>query len=159
MNWPDVLLWGFIATSVQTGLEAGSQRLGLSRISIPFVLGTVFTANRDRAALIGFGTHLLNGWLVSLLYAAVFRSLGENDPWIGLILGVVHGLLTLLVVAPLLPAVHPRMASEHQAPDPRRTLEPPGWLALNYGRWTALSTLAGHAVFGVILGSFYHLPA
>ena len=53
---------------------AGSQGLGLSRINFPFMLGTMFTPNRDRAKLIGFGVHFLNGWIFASVYAAAFES-------------------------------------------------------------------------------------
>jgi hypothetical protein len=32
------------------------------------------------------------------------------------------------------------------------TLEPPGLLGLNYGRATALVTLAAHVIYGALLG-------
>jgi len=159
MNWADVFLWGFAATATQTGLEAGAQRLGLSRMSIPFMLGTIFTADRDRASLVGSGVHLVNGWLLALVYSAMFESLGRAGWWVGALLGLAHGLFVLLVVVPLLPSFHPRMASEHDGPAPTRALEPPGLLALDYGRWTVLTTLVGHASFGVIFGAFYHVAA
>ena len=49
------------------------------------------------------------------------------------------------------------MASEEQAPPPTRQLEPPGFLALNYGRRTPLSVIIAHLVYGGILGAFYRL--
>ena len=59
MNKRGVSLWGFVGTVILTTLMAGSQGLGLSRINFPFMLGTMFTPNRDRAKLIGFGSPLL----------------------------------------------------------------------------------------------------
>ena len=47
------------------------------------------------------------------------------------------------------------MASEQRGPTPTRLLEPPGFLALHYGRRTPVIVLAGHAVYGAILGGFY----
>jgi hypothetical protein len=49
------------------------------------------------------------------------------------------------------------MASERQGPSVTRQLEPPGLLARNYGYRTPLSLAAAHAIFGAILGGFYHL--
>jgi hypothetical protein len=54
-------------------------------------------------------------------------------------------------------AIHPRMANEQQGPTPTRQLEPPGSLALNYGRRTPLFLVVAHLVYGVILGAFYQL--
>jgi hypothetical protein len=39
MNKRGVALWGFVGTVILTTLMAGSQGLGLSRISFPFMLG------------------------------------------------------------------------------------------------------------------------
>jgi len=36
------------------------------------------------------------------------------------------------------------MASEQRGPEPTRALEPPGVLALNYGRQTPVVTLVAH---------------
>ena len=49
MNWPSWLLWGFVATIVLTTVSALSQGLGLTRMNIPYILGTAFTPDRDRA--------------------------------------------------------------------------------------------------------------
>ena len=36
-----------------------------------------------------------------------------------------------------------------------RQLEPPGFLALNYGARTPVSVVVAHLVFGIVLGAFY----
>ena len=157
MNWGSSALWGFVGTVVLTGLMSASQGLGLSRMSLPYMLGTMFTPDRDRAKLVGFGVHLVNGWWLALVYAAAFQSWRRATWWLGALTGLVHGLFVLLVVMPLLPGLHPRMASEQRGPEPTRQLEPPGFLALNYGRRTPLSVLLAHLVYGAILGAFYRL--
>lgn len=157
MNWHSWLLWGFIATLSLSILLAGSHGLGLTRMNLPFMIGTLFTPDRDRAKLYGFFFHLFNGWVFSLLYVLIFESLQQATWWLGAIIGLGHALLVLLVIVPLMPGFHPRMASEQHGPSATRMLEPPGLLALNYGLRTPLSVLLSHIVFGMILGSFYHL--
>jgi hypothetical protein len=157
MNWHSWLLWGFIATLALSILLAGSQGLGLTRMNLPFMIGTFFTPDRERAKFYGFFFHLFNGWVFSLLYVLIFESLQQATWWLGAIIGLGHALLILLVVVPLMPGIHPRMASEQHGPSATRMLEPPGLLALNYGLRTPLSVLLSHIVFGIILGSFYHL--
>ena len=49
MNLPSILLWGFAATVLLTSLTIAAQSLGLTRIDIPFIIGTMFTPDRDRA--------------------------------------------------------------------------------------------------------------
>ena len=156
MNGPGVLLWGFVATVVLTTVMSTAQGLGFSRMGLPLMLGTMVTPNRDRAPLLGFLIHLVNGWLFALVYAFAFESWGRASWGLGGGIGLLHGLAVLTVVMPLLPGLHPRMASEHHGPEPTRGLEPPGFLALNYGRQTPAITLIAHVLYGVVLGGFYH---
>ncbi|MGH7509694.1 MAG: hypothetical protein ACREMZ_09495, partial [Gemmatimonadales bacterium] len=74
MNWSAWLLWGFVATLVLTTVMAGSQGLRLTRMNLPYMLGSIFTPNRERAKLIGFAVHLVNGWIFSLGYLVAFHS-------------------------------------------------------------------------------------
>jgi hypothetical protein len=157
MNWQSWLLWGFVANIVLTTASAGSQGLGLTRMNIPYMLGTIFTSDRDRAKLYGFFTHLGVGWAFSLVYALIFQSIGAAGWWRGVIIGIIHALFVLIVITALLPGLHPRMANEQHGPEAHNMLEPPGFLALHYGKRTPLAVLLSHAIFGAILGAFYHL--
>jgi hypothetical protein len=155
MNLGQALLWGFAATIILTTLLSGSRALGLTRMDIPFMLGTMFTANRDRARWLGFLVHLFNGWVFALIYVAAFHGTQWWGPAFGAAIGLVHALFVLIVGMSILPSLHPRMASEQHGPDPTRQLEPPGFLALNYGRQTPVASVLAHLVFGVFLGLFY----
>lgn len=159
MNWGSWLLWGFVGTVVLTSMMAGSQGLGMTRMNIPYLLGTMITPNRDRARLIGVLVHCVNGWMFSLLYVAAFHAWDTATWWLGAATGLVHAGFVLAVGMPLLPGMHPRMATEQQGPTEVRQLEPPGFLALHYGVRTPLSVLAAHLVYGSILGGFYSFPA
>lgn len=156
MNVLDVLVWGGIATVVMTTILASAMYRGWTRMSLPFILGTVFTGDRRKAAFLGAGMHLVAGYLFAFGYAEAFQSMGTANWWIGTLLGVAHASVAL-VLMPYLPAVHPRMATEYDGPDARRALQPPGFFALNYGRATPLSGLLSHMVYGAILGAFYHV--
>lgn len=153
-----VLLWGFLATAAMTTILHGSQGLGLSRLSLPFLVGTFFTGDHDRAAAVGFVLYVAGGWLFATVYAMVFTGLGGATWWGGALLGTLHALFLLVAVLPVLPAFHPRMAGEHDGPVFARRLEPPGFMGINYGPQTPLTTVVGHAVYGAVLGGFYSVP-
>src|SRR6266849_3829432 len=157
MNLPSIFLWGFAATVVLTSLTIAGQSLGLTRIDIPFILGTIFTPNRDRAKVIGLLVHLFNGWIFALVYGLFFQSLHVANWWFGAIIGLVQGIFVVVAVLPLLPGIHPRMVSDFRGPEPTRLLEPPGFLAMNYGRMTPVVTIIAHAIYGAVLGAFYVL--
>ena len=158
MSWASWALWGFVATIVLTTLMSASQGLGLTRMNLPYMLGTIFTPDRDRAKLVGFVVHLVDGWLFSLLYIAAFVAWGRATWWLGAVIGLVHVAFVLTVGMHTLPGLHPRMASEQHGPTVARQLEPPGFLALHYGPRTPISMIVSHLVFGAILGAFYRLP-
>lgn len=157
MNWPSWILSGFVATLALSALLATSQGLGLTRMNIPYMLGTVITHHRERARLYGFFAHILNGWAFSILYVLIFQARHMVNWWFGLLIGLGHALVVLTVGMQLLPSLHPRMATERHGPTAHRQLEPPGFMALNYGYQTPVSVFLSHAAFGAILGSLYHL--
>jgi uncharacterized membrane protein YagU involved in acid resistance len=155
MNWGAWLIWGFASTVVLTMLMAGSQGLHITRMNIPYLVGTMFTPDRDRAKLVGVLVHLLNGWVFALIYIAAFHASGGPAIWKGAAIGLVHSLFVLMVAAPALPGLHPRMASETTGPSVTRLLEPPGFFALHYGSRTPISVIVSHVVFGGMLGALY----
>jgi len=152
-----LLLWALIATVAMTAILQGSQGLGLSRLSLPFLIGTFVTSDRNKAMALGFVIYTIGGWLFAFIYYAIFLSVNIFTWWLGMLLGALHGIILLVWALPLLPYVHPRLASEYHGVTSRRQIEPPGFLALNYGRRTPLTTLLGQTIYGATLGGFIQL--
>jgi hypothetical protein len=150
VNWTSWLLSGFVATLALSTLLATSQGLGLTRMNLPYLIGTVVSPKREKAKVYGFAIHLVIGLTFSILYVLIFETTHMANWWFG-------GLIVLTVGMSLMPGLHPRMASEQHGPNANRLLEPPGFMALNYGIQTPVSVFLAHALFGVILGSLYHL--
>lgn len=155
MNLPGILLWGFVASVVMAAITEGSRGLGWSRMSVPFMLGSMFTADYDRASPVGLVVHVVAGWAFALIYALMFQSLHRATWWIGALVGFAQAISVLVLIMPLLPSLHPRMANERTGPEPTRALEPPGFMALNYGTRTPLFTIVAHVAYGAILGGAY----
>jgi hypothetical protein len=148
------LAGGFIGTLVlTTGLRAATE-LRLTRIDLPFLLGTAFTADRARARALGYALHFVFGLLFASAYYLVFEALDEANWWLGALLGVVHALFAgTALVSVLLPLVHPRMGTSFSAADSAPLLEPPGFMLLNYGASTPLVMLVTHVIYGAIVGA------
>ncbi|HEV7427259.1 MAG TPA: hypothetical protein VGQ46_12915 [Thermoanaerobaculia bacterium] len=157
MNISSILLWGFAATILLTSLTVAAQSLGLTRIDIPFIIGTMFTPDRDRAKVIGLAVHLINGWLFAIVYAFFFENIHAATWWYGALLGALQGMFIVAVLLPVLPGIHPRMVSDFRGPEPTRLLEPPGFFVTNYGGRTPLVLLAVHVLYGTTIGAFYAL--
>ena len=155
------LAGGLVGTVLLTSGLRLSQELGITRMDLPLLLGTVFTANRSRANVIGYFLHFVNGLLFALVYYAVFRAVGHAGWLFGLGLGFVHALFAGgALINTLLPAVHPRMGTPWSDAEETPLLEPPGFLLENYGSRTALGNLIGHLAYGAIVGGFAaHLTA
>ena len=147
-----MMIWGLAGTVAMTTILQGAQGMGFSRLSLPFLAGTFFVGDRRWAVIVGFIFYVIGGWLFAFLYFVLFASLGLYTWWFGATLGILHGLFLLVCGLPLLPYLHPRMASEYDGVTATRQLEPPGFLGLNYGHRTPLTTLLGQAVYGAVLG-------
>jgi hypothetical protein len=154
MTW-GALAGGFVGTILlTTGLRV-AQETGRTRMDLPLLLGTAFSANRSRAVVIGYALHFVNGVLFALGYAAIFAAVGHEGAALGAGLGLAHGLVAGgPLVNVLLPAVHPRMGTPWTDAEETPLLEPPGFLLTNYGRDTAVVTLALHVVYGALVGWF-----
>jgi hypothetical protein len=152
MDWSGWAIFGLIATAALTAVMIAAQLAGLTRLDLPLLLGTVVTPDPDRARVWGFFIHLVNGQGFALGYAASFAALDRATVWMGALLGVLHAFVALTVIVPLLVGVHPRLASARAGLHTGAILEPPGLLALNYGRETPLVTLIAHVLYGAALG-------
>jgi len=158
MNWASWAVWGLGATVVLTSILSISQGIKWTRLSIPLMLGTVVSPDRDKAKWLGIFIHVLNGYLFSLIYVGAFQVWGGANWQRGAIIGFFHALFVLTVVIPNLPAIHPRMASQYFVSDDFRQLEPPGFFLLNYGISTPMAVIIAHIIFGIMLGVFYQMP-
>ena len=72
------LAGGFVGTLVlTTGLRTANE-LGLTRVDLPFLLGTAVTRDRARAKAIGYLMHLAAGEVFALVYFAIFTAIGTS---------------------------------------------------------------------------------
>jgi hypothetical protein len=149
-----VTLWGALAGGFVGALVVvlgsdGAVWARLSRMDVPLLLGTAVFRERVVARAAGYGMHLLLG----LGFSAVYAAAGVSGWWEGALAGLAHGLLAITVLFPVvLPLVHPRMTL--RGGRDRALVEPPGLLALAYGRWTPVLLLALHVAYGAIVGGF-----
>ncbi len=156
MDWSGWAIFGLIATAVLTAAMIAAQLAGFTRLDLPLILGTLITPDPDRARVFGFFIHLVNGQGFALGYAAAFAALGRATVWMGALLGLVHAVVALTVIIPLLVGVHPRLASARAGLSTGPVLEPPGLLALNYGRETPVVTTVAHVAYGAARGLLLH---
>ncbi|UGY92010.1 hypothetical protein [Streptomyces gobiensis] len=149
------LAGGLVGTLVLTTALRTAGELKLTRMDIPFLLGSAFTTNRTRAKALGYLLHFAAGLLFALGYYVLFLILGQSGWMLGAMFGMVHGMFAgTALVNILLPLVHPRMATPLTSAPDVALLEPPGFLMLNYGLATPVISLVAHIVYGALVGGF-----
>jgi hypothetical protein len=149
------LAGGFVGTLVLTTALRAANELGLTRVDLPFLLGTAVTADRARAKAVGYVLHLVAGEGFAVVYYAIFAAIGTSGWLLGALFGLLHGVVSATaLVNVLLPVVHPRMGSPLSGAASSPLLEPPGFFMRNYGRGTPLVTLLAHVAYGAIVGGF-----
>jgi hypothetical protein len=147
------LAGGFVGTLVLTTVLRTANELGLTRVDLPFLLGTAITGDRARAKALGYLLHLVTGAVFAIVYYAIFAAIDTSGWLLGALFGLLHGIVSATaLVNVLLPVVHPRMGSVLSAADSNPLLEPPGFLMRNYGRGTPIVTLVAHVAYGAIVG-------
>ena len=152
MDWAGWAVFGLLATAALTAIMIAAQMAGLTRLDLPLVLGALVTEDPDRARAAGFFIHLAVGQGFALGYAATFALVDRATWWLGALLGLLHAAVALMALLPLLPGIHPRMASHRAGPSSTAVLEPPGLLGLNYGIQTPAVAIVAHLVYGAALG-------
>jgi hypothetical protein len=158
MSVAAAMIGGLAGTFLLTTVLRAASELRLTRIDLPFLLGTAVTADRQRAKVIGYLLHFVAGLLFSLAYYVGLVGLGRSGWFLGAGFGVLHGLFAMTVLVNiLLPVIHPRMGDPLSSVDSIALLEAPGFLMLNYGRATPIVNLIAHAAYGTIVGGFLSL--
>ena len=159
MIWGAVV-GGLVGTLILTTILRASSELGLTRMDIPFLLGTALTKDRVRAKAVGYALHFVFGEVFALAYWAIFVTVDESGILLGAGLGLLHALFaSTALVNVLLPVVHPRMGTGFDAAGSAPMLEPPGFMLLNYGRRTPIVTVVAHVLYGATVGGFAALAA
>ena len=149
------LAGGFVGTFVLTTVLRAASELGLTRVDLPFLLGTAVTDDRAHAKVLGYLAHFGFGLVFAFGYYLVFSAIDRSGWLLGAAFGLAHGLFAgTALVNILLPVVHPRMGKPWTDAGSSPFVEPPGFMMLNYGRGTPIVSTIAHVVYGAIVGGF-----
>jgi len=133
----NAIIAGLIGTVGMTILMYLAPVMGLPKMDIINIIGTMFTSNKNTAIVIGVIIHFMMGAVFGLIYAFVW-SIGIGAPmWLwGLIFGGVHGLVVAFMM-PLVVKMHPRKP------------------VMAGGTSQIFGLVMGHMVFGLIVAVTY----
>ncbi len=142
-----MLAWaGFFATLVLSWLAGFAYWRGITRLRPAATLGALVAGRRRRlGALLGGLGHFALGTLgFPALYAVAFAIAGRADAPLGAEFGLAHGILAGLV----LPAAWRAAGNSKSA----------GLLGWRLGGATPFGLLAGHVLYGALIGYIYVVP-
>lgn len=131
------IIAGLIGTVGMTILMFIAPMMGLPKMDIISMLGTMFTTNKSAATIIGVVIHFMMGAVFGIIYALLWSFGIGTSTWLwGLIFGAVHGLMVAFMM-PLVAKMHPR--------------EP----EMAGGAMQVFGLVMGHMVFGLIVALTY----
>ena len=131
MDFMAAIIAGIVGTLAMTILIVLAPMMGMPKMDIIGMLGTMFTENTSTARVIGVIMHFMMGIIFALIYAFLW-SVGVGSPtWLwGLIFGLIHGIFVAAMM-PIMNRMHPR---------PQEMFG---------GAMMVVGLLMGHAVFGL----------
>lgn len=152
IDWLSAAVWGVLATVVFTLFSVMGKAMGMTRMDLLDVLGsTMAEPGSGRAKRLGAIIHHVNGAILAVAWAYGTLLVDVEANWAsGAVWGVILTAFALLMMSTI-GSVHPAIRRGEQTD--------PGLLATNFGAMTPMGSLAGHVVYGVVLGLGYaHLP-
>ena len=130
---------GLVGTAVMTALMYIAPSMGMPKMDILNMLGTMFVEPDDNAMLLGAVAHFMMGVIFAIIYVLLWTTVGIGTAgWLwGLIFGVVHGLVAIVAIPIMVGNMHPRPPEMEQGP------------------LMMMGLILGHAVFGIVVGLVY----
>ncbi|AEB11046.1 hypothetical protein [Marinithermus hydrothermalis] len=108
MDLVGAIIAGLIGTAVMTILMYMAPAMGLPKMDVMGMLGTMFTETPSSARGIGAVMHFLMGAVFTLVYAGLWSAeLGNPTAGWGILYGLVHGVIAILAT-PMMMRMHPR---------------------------------------------------
>ena len=140
-----LLIGGFFATAAMTMLMYAAPMMGMPKMDIATLLGSMFLSSPTPAFLVGMAIHLMMGTLLfPVIYHFTLQPVSGTGRSQGIVLGTILWAVANLMVMPMMGAVHPLVKSG--------MMPAPGLLMLNLGILAPMGSLMGHLLYGVVLG-------
>ncbi len=107
MSLVGAIVAGLVATAVMTALMAVAPQMGMPRMDVIAMLGTMVTEEEGTARIIGAVLHFTMGAIFAIIYVWLWVNVIGDPTWLwGLLFGLVHGVIAG-VVMPMMMQMHP----------------------------------------------------
>jgi hypothetical protein len=145
MNIIGAVVAGLVGTAAISMLMAMGPRMGMPKMAIWEMLGTMFSKQGNLA--LGWIVHFMMGVIFAIIYAALWAAgIGSATLVSGVVFGAVHFLIAGLMMGGM-PMLHAGIRAG--------TVQAPGVLMLNSGIMGLTGGLIGHAVYGLVVALVY----
>jgi hypothetical protein len=139
---------GIVGTIVMTMVMAMAPRMGMPKMDIVGMLGSMFSPEGNRT--LGMGIHLMMGVVFAVIYALLW-SVGAGSA--GLLWGAVFGAGHWLIAGTMMGGMTMMHAGIKAG-----TVEAPGvFMVHNGGMMAFMGGLLGHVIFGLVVALVYGL--
>ena len=143
MDWTGIVIAGLVGTAVITVLMYAGPMMGMPRMDIAQMLGSMALPIGGAAFAVGMAAHFVSGVVFAIVYALVWAGLGVAPSWwTGLLFGAVHFVVAGMGMA-MMPALHPKI-KKGSLPSP-----------MAGGAKGVAGMLMGHLVFGLVVALVY----
>lgn len=152
IDWLQAMTAGVIGALALALMTDTSRWLGLIDANLTRYQGCILIGRCEgaRAVVAGLSMHLAMGAVLAIGYAVLFALVWERATWWnGAMIGAVHG-IAAGAGFPLLDRINPCVRDGRV-----RGFGPFG---IGYGPMMTLGLLAGHLVFGAVVGWLYTVP-
>jgi len=137
MNVLGAIVAGLAGTAVMTMMMSIAPRMGMPKMDMPRMLGTMLISREETATVVGMVIHFMMGAIFAIIYALLWSlGVGSATWWWGLIFGAVHGLVAAGMM-PVMLRMHPR---------------PP---EMSFGPVMIVGVLMAHLAYGLVVALVY----
>ncbi len=143
MDWPGIVVAGLVGTAVITALMYAGPMMGMPKMDIAQLLGSMVLPQGSSALAMGMMAHFVMGIIFVVIYAAVWTATGIAVTWwSGLIFGLVHTMVAAGGMAVMMPMHKEVRAGRLESP-------------MAGGAKGLMGMLMGHLVFGLVVALVY----
>ncbi len=148
MNILGAIVAGIVGTIVMTMVMVMAPKMGLPKMDIVGMLGSMFSAESNRK--MGMGMHFMMGVVFAIVYAILWNAgIGTASLLGGIIFGAVHWLVSGVMMGGV-PMMHAGVKAG--------TVNAPGiYMTNNGGMMAFMGGLIGHVIFGLVVALVYGL--
>lgn len=144
MDAQGIIVAGLVATAVFTMLLYAAPMMGMPRMDIPQILGSMALSQGGLALTMGMVMHFIMGLVFATIYAAVWSGLNISVTWwSGLIFGAIHSMVAGVGMNILL-AMHKEIKAG-RLDNPMKA----------GGAKGVAGVVLGHMVFGLVVALVY----